>query len=178
MKLLLVIIYEKINQEWQIVNKATDFSSFNYFARKSMEQNLLELIRVTLPIVTPKHICYTDHYPFKCCFDVRENRAIVLICDLEYPIFVAFTFLNQELLQPSINLEKEFEKYQNPEAFDKLIQIQKNLDDIKDIMHENIEKVLERGENIATTLEKAEELKHAADKFIITAKKANRCCKF
>lgn len=40
-------------------------------------------------------------------------------------------------------------KYQRPAEADKLLSIQKNLIDIKLIMHQNIEEVLKRGETMS-----------------------------
>merc|ERR1719203_2182818 len=69
-----------------------------------------------------------------------------------------------------------FDKYQNPEEADNVMRIQKNLDDVKDVMHRNIEEVLERGENLDQLMVKSEDLSTTSYKFYRTARNANSCC--
>lgn len=61
---------------------------------------------------------------------------------------------------------------------DKLLKIQKNLDDIKDIMHKNIDEVLKRGENLDSLMEKSEDLSATSVQFYKKAKSTNACCKY
>jgi synaptobrevin family protein YKT6 len=65
--------------------------------------------------------------------------------------------------------------YQNPSEADKLTKIQKNLDEVKDIMHKNIEEVLNRGETLDTLMDKSEDLSASSLTFYKQAKKTNSC---
>ena len=47
-------------------------------------------------------------------------------------------------------------KFYNDPASDKLRELQKNVKDVKEIMIENIDKILERGEKIDILVEKTE----------------------
>merc|ERR1719273_446101 len=73
-------------------------------------------------------------------------------------------------------LQRKFGEFQKPEEADKVMKIQKNLDDVKDVMHKNIEDVLERGENLDELMVKSEDLSTVSYKFYKTAKNANSCC--
>ena len=67
-------------------------------------------------------------------------------------------------------------KYKNPENQDKLLKIQKNLKEIKDIMHENVEAVLERGENLDKLFQESQDIGNMTKAFGDKARKNNQCC--
>ena len=64
--------------------------------------------------------------------------------------------------------------YQNPYEVDKLLKIQKSVDDVKDIMQQNIEVILHRGENLETLMIKSKDLSDASVKFYEKTK--TKCC--
>ena len=119
-----------------------------------------------------------------------------MVADEEYPQRVAFTVLNRVMEQfeklsegkwKNIDvdqpLEPEFmietmKEWQNPNSADKLTKIQKNLDEIKDVMHKNIEEVLKRGETLDTLMDKSDDLSSSSKLFYKKAKDQNRCCKY
>ena len=74
-------------------------------------------------------------------------------------------------------MQKDLAKYQDPHEADKLSKIQKDLDDIKDVMHKNIEEVLQRGENLDSLMDKSEDLSATSVQFYRKAKAQNACCK-
>lgn len=53
----------------------------------------------------------------------------------------------------------------NPEEVSKVVAVQKKVDEVKGIMVENIERVLERGERIELLVDKTDSLRFQADKF-------------
>jgi vesicle-associated membrane protein 7 len=54
---------------------------------------------------------------------------------------------------------------QHPEELSKVASVQKKVDEVKNIMVDNIEKVLERGEKIELLVDKTDNLRFQADKF-------------
>mmetsp|Transcript_2988 Transcript_2988/g.8442 ORF Transcript_2988/g.8442 Transcript_2988/m.8442 type:complete len:102 (+) Transcript_2988:3-308(+) len=74
-------------------------------------------------------------------------------------------------------LEPSLVKYQDPANADKLVQIQKDLDETKVILHKTIESVLERGEKLEQLVDKSSDLSMASQLFYKQAKKTNSCCK-
>lgn len=54
---------------------------------------------------------------------------------------------------------------QHPEELSKVANVQKKVDEVKNIMVDNIEKVLERGEKIELLVDKTDNLRFQADKF-------------
>lgn len=75
---------------------------------------------------------------------------------------------------PSIN--EIFKKYANPEEVDQIMKIQKDLDETKEIMIQNIDKLLERGESLEALMEKSTDLSFKTKAFMKQSKELNRCC--
>ena len=74
-------------------------------------------------------------------------------------------------------LEEALVKYQDPLEADKLMRIQKELDDTKVILHKTIDSVLARGEKLDNLVERSSDLSMASQMFYKQAKKQNQCCK-
>lgn len=62
----------------------------------------------------------------------------------------------------------------NPERFDKVAAVQKQVDEVKNVMIENIEKVLDRGEKIELLVDKTQSLRNSADTFHRQGKQLRR----
>ena len=67
-------------------------------------------------------------------------------------------------------------KYQDPAQADSMTKLQSELDETKIIMHDNIEKILDRGEKLDDLVAKSEGLSYQSKAFYTTAKKTNSCC--
>ena len=67
-------------------------------------------------------------------------------------------------------------RYQDPAAADKLLQIQRELDETKIVLHKTIDSVLARGEKLDNLVEKSSDLSLASQMFYKQAKKSNSCC--
>ena len=50
----------------------------------------------------------------------------------------------------------------NPDQFDKVAAVQKQVDEVKNVMIENIEKVLDRGEKIELLVDRTQTLRNSA----------------
>lgn len=118
----------------------------------------------------------------------------ILVADAEYPQRVAFNLLTRALDEfsekvlpsswPSANeqsiaysgLDQFLVRYQNPKNADAMTRLQDDLDETKVVLHETIEKVLERGEKLDDLVEKSEGLSAQSKMFYKQARKMNRCC--
>ena len=113
--------------------------------------------------------------------------------DKEYPPRVAFSLLtkvmeeftaefpgwlketrNEALLWPA--LDQAVVKYQDPSEADQIMRIQRNLDETKDILHNTIDTVLERGEKLEDLVDRSGELSQQSKLFYKQAKRTNSCC--
>lgn len=67
-------------------------------------------------------------------------------------------------------------KFQDPAAADKLLKIQRELDETKIVLHKTIDSVLARGEKLDNLVEKSSDLSMASQLFYKQARKSNSCC--
>jgi len=65
---------------------------------------------------------------------------------------------------------------QDPANFDKIVKIQKDLDDTTTVLHQTIDNLLERGEKLDNLVERSDELSMQSKMFYKQARKTNSCC--
>eukprot|EP00238_Polyblepharides_amylifera_P000782 CAMPEP_0196571228 /NCGR_PEP_ID=MMETSP1081-20130531/1412_1 /TAXON_ID=36882 /ORGANISM="Pyramimonas amylifera, Strain CCMP720" /LENGTH=95 /DNA_ID=CAMNT_0041888085 /DNA_START=306 /DNA_END=589 /DNA_ORIENTATION=- len=63
---------------------------------------------------------------------------------------------------------------EHPEELSKILQVQKQVEDVKNVMMENIEKVLDRGDRIELLVDKTEDLRFQADNFYKSGRSLRR----
>lgn len=73
-------------------------------------------------------------------------------------------------------LEESLAKYQEPTNVDKILKLEKQLNETKEILCETIEKVLQRGEKLDELVSKSDKLSSQSKLFYKEAKKHNNCC--
>jgi len=168
MKLLMIALYRARGEEKDPVKlcMVSDLSQFNFFTKGTVKEHLNFATRTVCKRTPPgvrQSIEMKDN-PFICHTYVRRDGLCgTVVADTEYPARVAYTLLNKEMsdfekasggkwvaieedqeLEPQF-LKDDLAKYQDPQSADKLTKIQKDLDEIKEIMHKNIDEVLKRG---------------------------------
>ena len=74
------------------------------------------------------------------------------------------------------NMEEAIKNYQDPMAADKILKIQRELDDTKVVLHKTIDSVLARGEKLDNLVDKSTDLSLASQMFYKQARKQNQCC--
>ena len=67
-------------------------------------------------------------------------------------------------------------KYQTPHNEDSISKISKDLEETKTVLHESIDKMLERGEKIDKIVEKSQDLSRQSKLFYKRSKKLNSWC--
>ncbi|KAK8523404.1 hypothetical protein V6N12_047924 [Hibiscus sabdariffa] len=124
----------------------------------------------------------------------RNGLCAIGFMDGHYPVRSAFSLLNQMLdeYQKSFGeswrtaqadstqnwpyLDEALTKFQDPAEADKLLKIQRELDETKIILHKTIDSVLARGEKLDSLVEKSSDLSAASQMFYNQAKRNNQCC--
>ncbi len=76
----------------------------------------------------------------------------------------ALAFSLNDLFSPVLRQRMEYFS-SNPQAADNIARVQAQIDTVKDVMVENIDRVLERGEKIELLVDKTEKLNQTAFKF-------------
>ena len=120
------------------------------------------------------------------------------ITDIEYPESSAFNMMGQIIIDFMSTFENDTEMYmdveadtklkydnledflktwQKPEEADKIYKIKTELSEVTDIMHKNMEDLLQRGENLDSLMAKSKDLSTMSVEFYKKAKKKNqKCC--
>eukprot|EP00070_Physeter_catodon_P036395 XP_028343289.1 VAMP-like protein YKT61 [Physeter catodon] len=68
------------------------------------------------------------------------------------------------------------QQYQNPVEADRILKVQRGLDEVKDVMLKNIDDLLQRGEKLDDLMKRSEDLSNTSYQFYRQAKKNNQCC--
>ena len=137
-----------------------------------------------------------EHKEYLCHTRVLNNRlAIAVLADQEYPTRVAFGLIQEALdlfnkayaedkwskftSDQALNvpgLDEILTKFQKPEEADKIMKIQKQLDETKDILRQNIEQLLNRGEKLETLAQQSADLSYQSKAFMTKSEQLNSCC--
>jgi len=168
---------------------------FSWFQRGTVREHMQFASR-TFCQRTPEGSRQTvelEEIPYNCHVYHRYGGLVcTALTDATYDTRVIFTYMGKILrdfnlehpewnsINQDTNLHVEgfaqsFIAYQN-ENCDQIKQIEKNLDDTKDIMHKNIDQVLERGENLDSLLKKSEDVSAMSYQFQKKARNMNSCC--
>mmetsp|Transcript_13926 Transcript_13926/g.16638 ORF Transcript_13926/g.16638 Transcript_13926/m.16638 type:complete len:202 (+) Transcript_13926:81-686(+) len=177
--------------------RVEDLSNFSYFTRSTIREHLTFAIRTVAQRTKPgfRQTVGLKDIEFVCHVHVRSNGICgLVVSDEEYPVRVAFSmitdlvnkYIKEESKWQEITTDAEaspdfmktaLEKYQDPKEADKVLKIQQTVDEIKNIMHKNIDDILKRGETLDALMEKSNDLSSTSVAFFKTAKKQNQCCK-
>ncbi|KAI5083500.1 hypothetical protein GOP47_0003243 [Adiantum capillus-veneris] len=181
-------------EEAKVLANASDVSHFNYFQRPSAKEFIVFVAR-TIAKRTPsgqRQSVQQEEYMVHAYN--RNGLCGVAFVDAQYPMRSAFSVVSKVLDEyervfgnswltvaadkaeswPFLN--EALVKYQDPTEADKLLKIQRELDETKHILHRTIDSVLERGEKLDSLVEKSSDLSMASQVFYKQAKKANQCC--
>ena len=133
---------------------------------------------------------------FVCHVMVKGNKlALAMVTSKNYPRRVAFEVMQDlakkweevhpnwpEYAMQRVDKQMEFpymvkvcKSYEDPAKSDNILKIQNQLEDTKDIMLQNIESILARGESINELVEKTDDLEASSKIFFNNADKLNSC---
>ncbi|NP_001347371.1 VAMP-like protein YKT61 [Zea mays] len=181
-------------EEAVVLANSSDVSHFGYFQRAAAREFILFVAR-TAALRTPagtrqnvQHEEYTVH-----CYN-QNGLCAIAFTDAHYPVRSAFSLLNivleeyqrtfgeswrttkTDVTQPWQYLDDALTKYQDPAEADKLLKIQRDLDETKIILHKTIDSMLARGERLDSLVAKSSDLSISSQMFYKQAKKTNSCC--
>ncbi|KAL0824264.1 hypothetical protein Bca101_047941 [Brassica carinata] len=113
-----------------------------------------------------------DHYPVRSAFSLLNQ----VIDEYQKSFGETWRSAKEDSAQPWPYLAEALTKFQDPAEADKLLKIQRELDETKIILHKTIDSVLARGEKLDSLVEKSSDLSMASQMFYKQAKKTNSCC--
>eukprot|EP00667_Euglena_gracilis_P015333 EG_transcript_15955 len=114
------------------------------------------------------------------------ERVYICVSDKETPLRRCYAFLDgihpllvRDFHNPKKVLKERMEYHNNP-ANDKLTNLQTEIDEVKDVMMDNIDRVLQRGEKLDTLADKSGQLASTAQDFHRSARSLKRafCMKY
>ncbi|CAL5374439.1 unnamed protein product [Camellia sinensis] len=172
-----------------ILANATDVSHFGYFQRSSVREFIVFVGRTVAKRTPPSQRQSVQHEEYKVHSYNRNGLCVVGFMDDHYPVRSAFSLLNKAVTvfflekvldeyqknfgdswrtvqtdstQPWPYLNEALAKFQDPAEADKLLKIQRELDETKIILHKTIDSVLARGEKLDSLVEKSSDLSAAS----------------
>jgi synaptobrevin family protein YKT6 len=175
--------------------QATDLSTFGYFQRSSVKEFITFFSRTLVERCTRGQRMSIEHESYVVHIHLRsDGLAGVVVADAEYHSRVAFTIINQLLLQfhelhsetwptamqdvalPFPQLDRAIVDFQDPAKADKLTKIHEDLEKTISVVHQTIESVLDRGTKLENLVKQSEDLGLQSKLFYDNAAKANSCC--
>ncbi|KDP38643.1 hypothetical protein JCGZ_03996 [Jatropha curcas] len=177
-----------------ILANASDVSRFGYFQRSSVKEFIVFVSRTVAKRTPPGQRQSVQHEEYNVHSYNRNGLCALGFMDPHYPVRSAFSVLNQVIdeyqknfgdswrsaqednSEPWPYLAEAVTKFQDPAEADKLLKIQRELDETKIILHKTIDSVLARGEKLDSLVEKSSDLSAASQMFYKQAKKTNQCC--
>uniref|UniRef100_A0A6M2EF72 Longin domain-containing protein n=1 Tax=Populus davidiana TaxID=266767 RepID=A0A6M2EF72_9ROSI len=163
-----------------ILANAMDVSHFGYFQRSSVKEFIFFVGRTVAKRTPPGQRQSVQHEEYKVHTYNRNGLCALGFMDDHYPVRSAFSLLNQVIdeyqknfgeswraaqadsTQPWPYLNEALTKFQDPAEADKLLKIQRELDETKIILHKTIDSVLARGEKLDSLVEKSSDLSAAS----------------
>lgn len=174
--------------------QACELSAFGFFQRGTVRE-MITFFNKTIAKRTPpgqRQSVQNEEY-YVHVYMRGDGLCGCVTCDAEYPPRVAFSLLTKILEDFSIaqpnwlsekrneaivwpQLENDLGKYQDPANADQIMRIQRSLDDTRDVLHNTIDSVLQRGEKLEDLVERSGELSAQSKLFYREARRANSCC--
>jgi len=175
-----------------------ELSSFGFFKRGTVQELVTFFIRQVVQRTEPGGKNVIDEGDYVChAYVSLENLACAVVTDKTYPTRVALSLCalalsefrsvhgaercssartDLQLQTPAI--KELITKYQEPDKADNMTRIQKELDEVKEILHRSMEDLLNRGEKLENIIERSEDLSASSKQFLWQAKKTNQCCSY
>ncbi|OII72947.1 uncharacterized protein cubi_02178 [Cryptosporidium ubiquitum] len=203
MKLLSILLYKWDKEHPILLTSNYNLVDYNFFQRKTIQEHIAFHSRLLCSRVQEgNRVTVTFPQDIGNCHIYISNSGLGICCitSPDYPVRCAFSLLNEYLkaymdsknhdtlisldLNNIVQDQNEsipecneiFKKYQDPLNNDKIFKVQKDLDEVRDVMLKNIEDLLHRGETLDTLMQKSSDLSAASYQFYRTAKKNNQCC--
>jgi len=179
MKVFSVILFDSIEE--QILERIEDLSTFGFFDRKFALEFFTFISKSLLSrcLLNDHTSVIENNYKIHCYNN--GILGIVIITDHEYdqrPIYYKIhKIINRYTIGDRTILTKNFLlDMQDPAKYDKICKINKNLNETMNVLHESIENILKRGEDLDQLVEKSKDLSICSKEFYRQSKKHNSCC--
>jgi synaptobrevin family protein YKT6 len=189
-----ILRFNKDTEDAIIMDIAYNLVEYNFFQKGSVKE-FLSFANKTLMKRLPPGVQAVDYEGNLCyCYVTPDGLGGIAICDKEYPARVAVQMVKElvnnfkneygtrwrqittDCLAKFPALEQALKEYQEPTKVDKVMKVEKQLTETKDILYKTIDAVLARGEKLDDLVDKSSALSAQSKMFYKQAKKTNSCC--
>lgn len=183
------------------LSSAFDLSSFSFFHRSAVKEHIhfhSRLVASRTPTGSRQRVEFENNLGYCHCFAHPCGLTATVLTTTNYPIRVAFGLIGEALRKFQAECCGSWEdliadvadnnslfaqqsaallqQYQQPTEADKLLKVQKDLEEVKDVMLRNFDELLQRGEKLDDLMKKSEDLSTTSYQFFRQAKRNNQCC--
>ena len=157
----------------KILSEIMYLDDFLFFQKSSIIDAIHQVNKITAGLTPVNQRKSISHEGYLCHTSHQIDGIVgTIITDEEYPIRVAYDVLSSYLGGSLIDIKM----IQDPNNFDKLTKIKKDLGETKEIIIQTIEQLLDRGEKLDELEDRSDELVREARKFKTQSEKMNSCC--
>lgn len=200
MKLIAIHIFKWHEEEPRLLCSEMDLSMLWFYQKGMAKEHInfnARMIASRIPPGNKASVTLENNIGQCYCYTTKDLLSATVITDSDYPEKAAFTLLNNILMDfrecfPDSavyesttsditlkydSLEMFLKKWQDPTEADKLLKIEKELHEVKEIIHKNLADLLKKGEQLDELMVKSKDLNKVSVEFYKKAKKQNsRCC--
>lgn len=177
-RLIQYVVSSEYKSSWKLSEflwKNTIVELLTHFGKQMLERTSCGNI---------KHFEHDDYILH--CHHHTSKYCIAVLTDKEYPLRIILSLLSEVLSENNIQKfkqEKEttkiltdvLSKYQNPDNFDRILKLRNQLDDVTSLLHENLDKLIQRGESIDSLIQKSTDISESSKTFYKLTRRS-RCC--
>jgi len=197
MKLIALHIFRWAEEDPVLLCSEMDLSMLWFYQKGMAKEHINFNSRTVASRIPPgnKASVSLEEDQFICyCWTTKDGLSATAITDKEYPEKAAFILLNNLLMdfrehfssdpyqyeetkgEANLNYENLaifLKKWQDPTEADKLLKIEKELHEVKEIIHKNLSDLLKKGEQLDELMVKSKDLSKVSVDFYKKAKKQN-----
>ncbi|KAA6396624.1 MAG: putative Ykt6 protein [Streblomastix strix] len=172
----LAILFRPVNEptcqegDVKFIKKQHNVTGAAAWKRKDVESLLETGMKILIGRVAPGQMRSLEYQEANHNFHIvvkPDGRAACCVADRNYPnqsgLYAALSLLSGD--PNTKDLAQLIKSYQDPGEADKLIKVQREIDGVRRVMLENVDKVLARGQKIDDLVEQSAELNLSSKKF-------------
>lgn len=159
-----------IYQGQQLIHSCYHLENYIFYKRPTMREVIDFLAKELCQQSVGAGWIRKDDYYVYWYRSVANKRQVVIVCDAKPNEKIVMNKLHRLANNPNIVADNELSEP------DRIQVIEAEVEEIKEILYDNIEKVLGRGERLETLIDKSDQLSLTSKAFLKKSKDLNRCC--
>lgn len=159
-----------IYQGEQLVHSCYHLENYIFYKRSTMRE-VIDFLAKELGQQTQRTgWMQKDEYYVYWYHSAVNDRRVVIVCDDKPNEKIAINKLHRLVNDANLIADKTLSEP------DRIQAIQEEMLEIKEVLYDNIEKLLARGQRLETLIEKSDQLSLTSKAFLKKSKDLNRCC--